>query len=157
MLGKVRERGGEDGVGSNEGCSRSCRVLRTTVEAFPLHEMRVGWGTCEQRECNQHLQLRQYLKLETLFRKQDFLARSGAYPRLVAREEENPSQDILCRWSQQEIQQVGCGREAEQGHRSLQGPWPGCDTWNETRATEDRKDPGRLLLKCLVTQSCWTV
>lgn len=99
-----------------------------------------------------HLQLRHYLKLETLFRKQDFLARNGAHPRLMAREEWDPSQDVLCQWSQQEIRQVGCGREAEQGHRSPQGPWPGCDTWNETQATEDRKNPGRLLLKCSVTQ-----
>ena len=38
-----RERGGEDGVGSNEGCPRSWRGLWTTVEAFPWHEMRVGW------------------------------------------------------------------------------------------------------------------
>ena len=39
---KVRERGGEDVVGSNEECCRSWRVLWTTVEAVPLHEMRMG-------------------------------------------------------------------------------------------------------------------
>lgn len=39
---KEREGGGEDGVDGNEGCSRLWRALWTTVEAFPLPEMREG-------------------------------------------------------------------------------------------------------------------
>lgn len=61
---RERERRGKVGVGDNEGCSRSWRALWTTVEAFPLCEMR---GVCQQRGYNQHDSQGQYLELGTAF------------------------------------------------------------------------------------------
>ena len=94
---------------------------------------------------------RQYLHLETLLRRQDFLAKrrcssqGGGQGGMGG----NPCQDVLCRWSQQVIQQMGC-RGAGRARPGIPARVPGlspmgCNTWNVSRAGGDREDPGRLL------------
>lgn len=69
---KERERGREDGVGGNEWCFRSQRTLWTTVEAFPLHEMRRERGLVSRGDVTNTNSRRQYLELGTLLREQVF-------------------------------------------------------------------------------------